>query len=302
MGSFVGAHASATTTSVTTLTGVSWTGLGVQSGDIAILAWTFSTTGIATAPSGFTSVGSTDDGTCRSRVYKRVCTGSESGDVSLVNDTAQRQSAVLYVVRGYTGVSGFKSLAETGTSTSHACPQITTADGAVNGDAVIVVASERLTSGTVNATAPTGFVEHTTSEFGTGGTGGAYTGVADDGLVTAQTFPLTPAAWTGFVSGDTAVTWTLSLTPSSSPVNAYDGRGLKYHMNRKAGTLVNDQPTIEADLAANIWAGTTGRPLVGALNVKAGNTFPQWKELQGVLNQLAGTSGLAIDGAAASIP
>lgn len=76
---------------------------------------------------------------------------------------------------------------------------------------------------------------------------------------------------------------------------------ITYHLNRKAGTLVNDVPTLEATGAANVWAGTTGMALVGALNVKAGNVQPNYRELQGVLNQLAGTYGLGVDAAAAAI-
>lgn len=49
---------------------------------------------------------------------------------------------------------------------------------------------------------------------------------------------------------------------------------LQYHMNRKAGTLdASDVPTQDAQGAANVWAGTTGLDLVGALNVQAGNTI-----------------------------
>lgn len=76
---------------------------------------------------------------------------------------------------------------------------------------------------------------------------------------------------------------------------------LQYAMNRKAGTLVGGVPTLDAQGAANAWAGTTGLALVGALNVQAGNTLPNYRDLQGVLNQLAGTSGLGVDGAAAAI-
>lgn len=83
-------------------------------------------------------------------------------------------------------------------------------------------------------------------------------------------------------------------------VNRTDGHPLQWHMNRKAGTLAGNVPTHDAQGAANIWAGTTGRDMVGALNVKAGNTV--YRELAGVLNQLAGTTGLEEDGAAASIP
>jgi hypothetical protein len=78
---------------------------------------------------------------------------------------------------------------------------------------------------------------------------------------------------------------------------------LVYHLNRKAGTLVNDQATLTAQNAANVWAGTTNLDLVGALNVKALNTLPNYRELAGVLNQLAGRTDpstfLEVDGAAA---
>lgn len=79
-------------------------------------------------------------------------------------------------------------------------------------------------------------------------------------------------------------------------------RTLCYHMNRLAGTLVNGVPRLASQGAANVWAGTTGLDLVGALNVEAGNALPNYKDLAGVLNQLAGTTGLGIDEAASQIP
>ena len=75
------------------------------------------------------------------------------------------------------------------------------------------------------------------------------------------------------------------------------GEALTFHMNRKAGTT-----GLAACGAANVWAGTTTHELVGALNVVAGNPVGQWKPLQAVLNQLAGTTGLAVDAAARAIP
>lgn len=54
--------------------------------------------------------------------------------------------------------------------------------------------------------------------------------------------------------------------------------------------------------AANVWAGTTDREVVAALNVRAGNPVGSFKELAGVLNQLAGTVGLEAQGAAQRIP
>lgn len=80
------------------------------------------------------------------------------------------------------------------------------------------------------------------------------------------------------------------------------GETLQYAMNRKAGTLVGGVPTLDAQGAANVWAGTTGLGIVGALNVKALNVQPNWLGLAGVLNQLAGTTNLEVDAAAAAIP
>ena len=78
-------------------------------------------------------------------------------------------------------------------------------------------------------------------------------------------------------------------------------RTLCYHLNRLAGTLVNDVPTLGEAGAANVYAGTTGLEVVGALNAAAGNALPNYRELPGVLNQLAGTSGLGVDEAASQI-
>lgn len=79
-------------------------------------------------------------------------------------------------------------------------------------------------------------------------------------------------------------------------------RTLVYHLNRIAGTLtVGDLPTLEEAGAANAYAGTTGLDTVGALNVAAGNALPNYRELAGVLNQLAGTSGLGVAEAASRI-
>ncbi len=45
--------------------------------------------------------------------------------------------------------------------------------------------------------------------------------------------------------------------------------------------------------AANAWAGTTGNDILGALNIKAGNAKPNWRDLGGVCNQLAATTDLS---------
>jgi hypothetical protein len=80
---------------------------------------------------------------------------------------------------------------------------------------------------------------------------------------------------------------------------AGDGRTMQYHLNRLAGTLNEfDVPRLDAQGAANIWAGTTGLALQGALNSKAGTSG---LATQGALNKLAGTSGLGVNEAAARI-
>jgi hypothetical protein len=50
--------------------------------------------------------------------------------------------------------------------------------------------------------------------------------------------------------------------------------------------------------SANSLAGTKNRELVECLNILAGNSKKNYRELAGVLNQLAGTTGLEAQGAA----
>lgn len=97
------------------------------------------------------------------------------------------------------------------------------------------------------------------------------------------------------------VEWAAPQAPGG--IDRTDGYTLQYHMNRLAGTLFQGIPTRDACAAANIWAGTTNLEIVGALNVKANNVgYGNYLDLAGVLNQLAGTTNLEEDGAAASIP
>ena len=85
---------------------------------------------------------------------------------------------------------------------------------------------------------------------------------------------------------------------------AGDGLTYTYHLNRLAGTLSNGVPTLDAQGAANVWAGTKGYAIPGALNYlyasrNSGKNLGF--DLQGVLNALAGTTGLGINEAAARI-
>lgn len=77
-----------------------------------------------------------------------------------------------------------------------------------------------------------------------------------------------------------------------------EGSSLTAELNRLAGTTGLDEQG-----AANAWALTTGLATVGALNIKAeaGRTRDKFKDLDGVCNELASTTGLAAPAALRSI-
>lgn len=73
---------------------------------------------------------------------------------------------------------------------------------------------------------------------------------------------------------------------------------LQGELNRlRNGGATYPAQMISAVGAANQWAGTTGWDLLGALNIKAGNTPSNFRSLAGVCNQLAGTTGYAAQAA-----
>lgn len=76
------------------------------------------------------------------------------------------------------------------------------------------------------------------------------------------------------------------------------GSSLAAELNRLAGTTGLDEQG-----AANAWAGTTGKAIIGALNYKVSSsrTPDKFKDLDGVCNELAGTTGLAAPAALRSI-
>jgi hypothetical protein len=76
------------------------------------------------------------------------------------------------------------------------------------------------------------------------------------------------------------------------------GSSLTAELNRLAGTSGLDEQG-----AANAYASTTGMPTVGALNIKAqaARTRDKFKDLDGICNELASTTGLAAPAALRSI-
>ena len=85
------------------------------------------------------------------------------------------------------------------------------------------------------------------------------------------------------------------------------GSTLTDELNRLAAGGGTSYPAKTAYLAeqgaANKWAGTTGMPTVGALNIKAqaARTRDKFKDLDGICNELASTTGLAAPAALRSI-
>lgn len=184
MGTFVGASSNTgNVTALTTANSTPVTWPTVQSGDLAILAWSMQNTATPTDPTSqtFTLVGTADKGSDRLRVLKRICTGSESGAISgWLNSLQNRQSAVLYVLRGFSDVAAAVFFLELVAGATHDCPAVGTGDGAATGDRIVVIASDRSGS-TTTATPPTNFSKRTNSEIGVVGAGATYTGVAEIG-------------------------------------------------------------------------------------------------------------------------
>jgi len=76
------------------------------------------------------------------------------------------------------------------------------------------------------------------------------------------------------------------------------GSTLATELNRLAGTT-----GLDSQGAANVYASTTGLGVVGALNIKVSSsrTRDKFKDIDGVCNELAGTTGLAAPAALRSI-
>lgn len=210
MGSFVAADASSLTTSVTTLTGVTWPAHSAS--DVAIVAWASDNTQTRTEPpTGFTSLFTNADGSLRAIIGGKNSTGSESGDVSLVCGGANRQTGILALYRGYNPtVTNITSLAETSGSnvSSHSSPSITPSDSA---SAIVLIYMDRVSSAVVPS-APAGYAVR--SSFTTGGTGGTTVVVADKLSGLTAGVAESPAAWTGATLSTTAYVIALELTPA----------------------------------------------------------------------------------------
>lgn len=232
-----------------------------QSGDIAVIAWAMQNT-VTPTTTGWTvpTNGSADStsGALRMRVMWRVCTGSESGTITLTNSGSviNRQCAVLAIWRGVdntTPIDQIQFLAETTAGTTHACPSVTL--GVANA-AVVAVVGERVSSGTNAWTPPSGYTEREDSDGVATGSGGTSCAIADDGLATSRSSGtvVTPGAWTSGNSISTAnvVTFTLSLKPSTSVVSG--AATLSASGTLTAGGINHEQAAAAASGSATVTA------------------------------------------------
>lgn len=209
MGSRVATAASTATASVTSIT-VAWPA-GIQAGDYAILNWALSSGQTSSSDGGLTLLNQADDSGLRSRVLTKVCTGTETGSITLTTTPGgARMCATLAIYRGYTGVLVSASTTDATTSTSHTAPALTYSGLAT----LISLTSERITSGSTTATAPTGWTKEV--EFGTSGTGGTFCAIGDNAVATPIAQPGAWGSWTHNVAAADSVVWSLALTPSSS--------------------------------------------------------------------------------------
>lgn len=220
-------------------------------------------------------------------------TTSDSVTITSGGGSLTRWAVLIEEFAGITGVD----VSSGGQTTTVSISSGTTAAAAQAAQTVIGVAGWPDASGTttITPTAPTGFTASAElSTYSINATSPRaiemwWADVNATGTRTATATLNTPQPNAGVV-----LALNQTVAPSLSPGNF--GDTLTTSMNRLAKTT-----GLAAQGAANVWAGTQNLELVHALNVKAGNTLPNFLELAGVLNQLAGTTGLGVDAAAAAI-
>lgn len=240
-------------------------------------------------------------------VFSRTATGSEGGTVYTVTGMTGGTKSLGYIVQFAPGTAGDiltptwrtwidsdnTSTAVAGTAGS---AWTSTTDCIIANAWVGLAPSGTYSGSTTGRTiSQAGATITSTSRFGGGyatnsGAYGFETGDVTSPGTGAPSFAATTvgANWSGV-----GIMLLLTETPSTSP--GPSGETLQRAMQRVSGT------DLDAQGAANVWAGTTGLDLLGALNTKAGNARGSWVGLNAVLNQLAGTTGLDAQAAADAI-
>lgn len=269
MGTYVAGDATSQTASASTLPGLTWP--AHTASDLAVLGWAQVNTAAPSLDGTFTSQANVVDTNVRGIIASRVTTGSESGDVSLSSDTANRQAAAMALYRGYSGVAQVTNQPETnGTAqTVHSSPAITPG---TTGAAVILVYLDRVSSGTTTITPPAGYTKR--HEFGTSGSGGVFICLADKLTGTTAGVQETPGTWTASVASTSAIVFAVELTPTSTSVTGTAAVTQAAQTSTASGQL-GYTGTVARTQAANTStaSGAVTGPVTGtAAVVQAGNT------------------------------
>lgn len=206
---------------VSTLTGVVWPP-GLKNGDIALLLWSYgpSTALLTTLDSNLSILESVPQGNIFSVLCGGILDGTESGTLTLVLDTINRQNAILEVWRGvdlptvwthraFTEVGG-------GTNGTHVNSAVTPSVDSV----ILSMYSERLSSSGSFPAAPGGMdLRDVQVVFGSGGTTSATADATSQVRNAGVAFQ--PDPWSGMsLLSTTGVTWSVAL-PLKSAVTQY---------------------------------------------------------------------------------
>lgn len=218
--SLVGTDVSSSAVGSTSTASVTWP--TVASGDLALLFWVLISTANPTDPADFTVQGSvnTPNGTGELRCVYKVCTGSESGTITVSDDagTQDKVTASLAVYRGVSTTSpinAFQTLPGNTLGTSLPCPAATSTAAGVM---AVTVLGSRVTTGPTSLTSASPFTSRTfaPSPAFTGG-GSSAVGLADNLTpYGASGTVITPPNWTSNFSytNNAWATMTVLLTPA----------------------------------------------------------------------------------------
>lgn len=206
---------------VSTLTGVTWPA-GLKSGDVALLFWSYgpSTTALTTLDSNLSVLESVAQGNIFSVFCGGVLDGTESGTLTLVLDTINRQNAILIVLRGIDLPTVWTHRAWTevggGTIGTHTNPSVTP-----DVDSLILSAYAERLSSSGSLPAPPGGMDLRDVQivFGSGGTTSAV--ASNFNQVRNANTAFQPDPWYGMsLSSTTGVTWSVAL-PLHVPTNQF---------------------------------------------------------------------------------
>lgn len=208
---YVDGDVSADTTSVSSVTGLTW--VSHNAADLAIVPWALVNTATPTLDATLTNSSNQVDTNVRGIIGTKATSGSESGAISLTCDApgANRMAAALALYRDcILGQIVFLGEASGTAQTSHTCPAITPA---VAGSGFVLVFVERVGSTVAPAGTPAGFTKR--KEWSTGGTGGTSVVVYDDLSGTHGTSTFTPANVVSLTASTSALVFLIELKPAS---------------------------------------------------------------------------------------